>query len=173
MGGSASRRIDVKSDGSNQGTTVTVRLPLLTKLPNADASTSQLREQTTLPNPETLRVLIVDDHEDAAQGLARLLERRACRVRLAGSGPDGLEAARAFQPDVFLLDLGLPGFDGYELVRRLRADPAFANGHFIAISGYALSGDRDRCLSAGFDEHFSKPLNFKHLLESIRIRARS
>ena len=114
----------------------------------------------------------MDDHEDAAQALGRLLKRRGCEVRCAFTGPDGVTAAREFLPEVLLLDLGLPGFDGYELARRLRAETPFAKTIFIAISGYAQDGDRQRCLTSGFDDHFAKPLDFPKLLEVIKQEIR-
>jgi PAS domain S-box-containing protein len=119
----------------------------------------------TLPRP--VRVLIVDDHADAAQTLSRLLSRRNCEVRLAHDGPGGVEAAREFSPEVLLLDLGLPGFDGYEVARILRADPVCADALFIAISGYAQDSDRQRSAAAGFQHHCAKPVDFTALLAVI------
>ncbi len=158
-------RVTIASAGANAGTTVTVRLPLLLELPATERPPAP-RALDAAPSP-ILRVLIVDDHEDAAQALGRLLKRRGCEVRCAYSGPDGVTAAREFRPEVLLLDLGLPGFDGYELARRLRAEAPFAEAIFIAISGYAQDGDRARCLAADFDDHFAKPLDFPKLMEVI------
>ena len=116
----------------------------------------------------TLRVLIVDDHLDAADTLARLLRLRNCEVCIAHDGTRALELARDFHPLVFLLDLGLPGLDGYELARILHADPQFALSHMIAISGYAQESDFARSRDAGFDHHFAKPVNFAELCNVIR-----
>ncbi len=115
-----------------------------------------------------LRVLIVDDHVDAALTLARLLSRRNCEVRVAHDGPAGIVTAQEFNPEVFLLDLGLPGLDGYELAGALRAEPKFAHALFVAISGYAQESDRARSLAAGFDHHCAKPVDFTTLLSVIR-----
>ncbi len=85
-------------------------------------------------------------------------------------GPGGVETARGFRPEVLLLDLGLPGFDGYEVARVLRADPACADALFIAISGYAQDSDRQRSAEAGFEYHCAKPVDFTALLTAIRTR---
>ncbi len=161
-------RVTVESAGAHAGTTVTVRLPLLLDLPAAERPPAPPALDDA--PPKALRVLVVDDHEDAAQALARLLKRRGCEVRCAYSGPDGVAAAREFLPEALLLDLGLPGFDGYEVARILRADPAFADALVIAISGYAQDGDRQRCLASGFDDHFAKPLDIPKLVEAIHAR---
>jgi len=115
-----------------------------------------------------MRVLIVDDQVDGAKALARLLLRENAEVRIANDGPAGLAAAREFLPEVLLLDLGLPGLDGYELARALRAEPAFTNSLFIALSGYAQKSDRERTLAAGFNLHFAKPVEIASLLSAIR-----
>lgn len=160
--------IVVDSPGRNAGTTVTIRLPLLAQ------SASGIEASTPVGNGQLkqgTRVLIVDDHVDSAQVLEMLLEMHEFEVRLAHSGPEGLQAARDFAPEVLLLDLGLPGFDGFELVKRLRQEPACGGALFIAVSGYAQSADRQRSLEAGFHRHCAKPVDVSELLEVIRSRA--
>jgi len=161
--------VRLESSGANAGTTVTVRLPLLIEknLP-PPASDSPIPGGSMT---KSVRVLIVDDHEDAALTLALLLQLRGCEVRCAHTGPDGVALARAFHPEVLVLDLGLPGFDGYELARILRAEAPFSSALFIAISGYAQACDRARCLAVGFDDHFAKPLEFPKLMEAIQSRS--
>ncbi len=161
-------RVAVESGGANQGTTVTVRLPLLLEVPASAHAAAQNPADATLP--KAMRVLIVDDLEDAAQALGRLLTRRGFEVRCAHTGPDGVTVAREFRPEALLLDLGLPGFDGYEVARILRAEASFADTIFIAISGYAQDADRQRCLAGGFDEHLPKPIDIPQLLNAIRSR---
>lgn len=163
-----SGQISIESRGTDRGTTVKVRLP-------AESHRATPSPANHLaPDPDTsdsaLRILIVDDHEDAAQGMERLLKRRNYEVELAYSGPQGFEKALEFRPEVLLLDLGLPGFDGYELVKKLREEATVNNAYFIAISGYAQGGDREQCLREGFDEHFAKPVDFQQLLATIRER---
>ncbi|MDB6133670.1 MAG: luxQ 6 [Verrucomicrobiales bacterium] len=160
-------RVTIESAGAHAGATVTVRLPLL-ELPAATRP-SVPPPKASAALPKKVRVLIVDDHEDAARSLARLLRLRGCEVVLAHTGPNGLTAAREFFPEVLLLDIGLPGFDGYELARILRADTKFSNALFIAISGYAQDGDRARSLASGFDRHFGKPINFSHIMDALHL----
>lgn len=161
-------RVTIDSAGPQTGATVTVCLPLILDLPApAHLSASPAGGAAVA---KALRVLVVDDHQDAAHALARLLRRLGCEVHLAHTGPDAIVAAREFVPEVLLLDLGLPGCDGYEVTRTLRADPRFGAALFIAISGYAQESDRARCLAGGFDEHFGKPLDFSKLAAAIRSR---
>jgi CheY-like chemotaxis protein len=86
-----------------------------------------------------------------------------CTVAVAHSGPEGVEAARQFQPDVVLCDLGLPGMDGYQVARELRLHPATAHARLIAISGYGQEEDERRALEAGFDLHLTKPIGIPEL----------
>jgi CheY-like chemotaxis protein len=157
----------VHSGGSDAGSTFTVRLPLASEA-QAHAAAPNLGAPRELP--VTLRVLIVDDHVDTAQALAVLLSRRNCLVRMAHDGPAGIIAAREFIPEVFLLDLGLPGLDGYEIARTLRTEPEFKNALFVAISGYAQEADQARSLAAGFDHHCAKPVDLTSLLTVIQAK---
>ncbi|MDB6069943.1 MAG: putative histidine kinase, atypical hybrid [Verrucomicrobiales bacterium] len=161
-----SGKVAIAANGGTTGTTFTVRLPLVDETPPAPSG-------KTPPDPEPdamrelIRVLIVDDHIDGAQTLARLLTRRNCDVRLAHDGQAGVAAAREFLPEVLLLDLGLPGIDGFEVARTLRADPAFADALFVAISGYAQESDRQKTAAAGFSQHCAKPVDFSALMGFI------
>jgi hypothetical protein len=157
--------INVESGGTLAGTTFTVRLPLLAEPQSRGGD--PLPEEAPEHLPNALRVLIVDDHVDTAQALALLLVRRNFQVRVTHDGPGALIAAREFNPEVLLLDLGLPGLNGYEIAARLREDPAFRGALFIAISGYAQETDRARALAAGFDHHCAKPVDFASLLSVI------
>lgn len=161
-------QIEVDSAGQNAGTTVTIHLPLLQQ---AAGGIEPAVPEVHRSLKQGTRVLIVDDHVDSAQVLEMLLEMHEFKVRLAHSGPDGLQAAREFAPEVLLLDLGLPGFDGFELVKMLRKEPACSDSLFIAVSGYAQVADRQRCLEAGFHRHCAKPVDVSVLLEAIRCRA--
>jgi CheY-like chemotaxis protein len=113
------------------------------------------------------RILIVDDNLDTARGLAKLLARRDYEVRLAHDGPGALKAAREFAPAVVLLDIGLPGMDGYEVAQRLRANPACEKISVIAISGYGQEADRRRSGEAGFDHHLVKPVDLQNVLRLL------
>jgi CheY-like chemotaxis protein len=116
------------------------------------------------------RVLVVDDNEDAATMIALSLRRLGHTLRVVHDGPSALAIAVEFLPDVALLDLGLPGMDGYELARRLRALPGLARVRLVAVTGYGQ--DRDRALTheAGFDLHLVKPVErarFKAVLDEL------
>jgi two-component system CheB/CheR fusion protein len=114
--------------------------------------------------------LVVDDLVDAALTMTRLLRLMECDARAAHAGDEALRIAAQFAPDVVLLDLGLPGIDGYEVARRLRALPATARTHIIALSGY---GDADACLqaaNAGCDDHWLKPAKIEQLAALIELR---
>lgn len=131
------------------------------------------------PRPGTRCVLVVDDNLDAAESLKEILEEWDCAVRLAHDGPQALDAARAFAPDVILLDIGLPGLDGYEVARRLRQEsPAGEKAPhpehsspgrpcLIAITGYGQEEDLRRSREAGFDHHLVKPVDLEQLAKLL------
>lgn len=105
------------------------------------------------------RVLIVEDNDDAREMLALLLERRGFRVKTAGDGSVGVETALGQRFDAAVVDIGLPGLDGYEVARRLRADERCAGMRLVALSGYGRAEDRERSTQAGFDRHLVKPVD--------------
>jgi CheY-like chemotaxis protein len=111
-----------------------------------------------------LRILVVDDNEDAAEMLALVLRTRGFEVALAVDGEQALALARAHPPHVVLLDIGLPGIDGYEVARRLRAMPSSVRPVLVAVTGYGQPADRERSREAGFDHHLVKPMAIETLL---------
>jgi len=128
-------------------------------------------DDRTLADP--LRVLVVDDLVDGAAMMARLLSLMACEVRTAHDGPAALSMASEFLPDVVLLDLGLPGLDGYEVARRLRSQPATAKSLIIALTGYGHGAAREDALAAGCDYHLLKPAGIDQLQALLNGRLRS
>ena len=116
------------------------------------------------------RVLVVDDNADAAESLGMLLEVRGNQVRIAYDGLQALEAAGDFDPDIVLLDIGMPKMSGYEVARRLRADRG-DSVLIVAITGWGQEEDRRRAREAGFDHHFTKPVDYEALLELIEGEA--
>jgi CheY-like chemotaxis protein len=106
------------------------------------------------------RVLIVDDNEDAANSLAMILTLSGHETASVYTAADALERARAFRPDVVLLDIGLPGMDGYEVARKMRELPGLKDIRLVAVTGYGRSDDRLRARDAGFDDHLTKPVEF-------------
>jgi CheY-like chemotaxis protein len=109
------------------------------------------------------RVLIVDDFADITSTLAELVALLGHRVCVANRGEDALDLAREFRPDLVLLDLCMPGIDGFEVARRLRAAPEGQLMELIAISGWGHTAARERAIAAGFDRHFLKPITLAHL----------
>jgi CheY-like chemotaxis protein len=108
---------------------------------------------------QSKRILVVDDNLDAAESLALLLRLKGHDVRHAHEAGEALEIAREFQPEVGLLDIGLPGMDGYDLATLLRRQASGRDILLIAITGYGQDEDRRKALDAGFDEHLTKPVD--------------
>ena len=164
-GGSAS----VESDGQGKGSTFTVRLPGI----EAPAPSSAPAATSRSPGPKSGRILIVDDNRDMVQSLAILLRGEGFQVHLAHDGPAGLEAVTRFGPDAVVLDLGLPGLDGFEVARRLRSGSPPFRGPLIAMSGYGREAEKQRAIAAGFDLHLTKPVATEELAEILQERIAS
>jgi CheY-like chemotaxis protein len=116
------------------------------------------------------RVLVVDDNADAAEMLAMLLSLDGHEVQTAGNGPEAIDVARRFRPEVAFLDIGLPGMSGYELAERFRADPELEAVALIAVTGWGQAEDRRRSREAGFDEHLTKPVDASTVLDILSRR---
>jgi CheY-like chemotaxis protein len=121
------------------------------------------RQVATTPSTGRLRILIVDDNEDAANTLGRLLTLMGKDVRVVHDGPKAIAEAVRFQPRVVLLDLGMPGMDGIETARHIRARPAGRDVILVALTGWGQDQDRQRTEEAGFAAHFVKPVNLEQL----------
>jgi CheY-like chemotaxis protein len=104
-------------------------------------------------------VLVVEDNEDAREMLRLALESSGHVVEAAGDGPSGLARLQSFMPDVALIDVGLPGLDGYALARLARSRPETCGVRLVALTGYGQAEDRERALTAGFDRHVTKPVD--------------
>jgi signal transduction histidine kinase len=149
------------SAGPGQGSEFMVRLPLMTKpLPLPEDPDEDDRESA--PGPAR-RILVVDDIVDSAESLAVLLRLQGHEVKVAYDGTTALAAAQAAPPEVVLLDIGLPGMDGYQVARRLRQQPALRKTLVVALTGYGQEEDRRRCQEAGIDQHLVKPVNLTTL----------
>jgi PAS domain S-box-containing protein len=149
-----------------QGSEFVVRLPLmLTALPASPTFPALASDSAFAPEKasSSCRVLVVDDNVDAAQALARVLEMTGHEVRLAYDGPTGLQAALDYQPEVVLLDIGLPGLSGHEVAQRIRQQAALKNIVLVALTGYGHDTDRQRVQEAGFDHHLVKPASFSQI----------
>lgn len=133
------------------------------RLPTRDAVHRSSRDDSSTERPESSRkrVLIVDDNRDAADSLALLLDLFGHEVRAIGDGGESIEVAREFSPDLILMDIGLPGLDGYMAARELRARGYTAR--LAAVTGYSRPEDRQRAAEAGFDDFLVKPVDPQEL----------
>ncbi|MGV3662547.1 MAG: ATP-binding protein [Prosthecobacter sp.] len=155
--------VTAESPGVGLGSTFTVRLPAA----EAPSSASAGVKKDGGTAGHNVRVLIVDDNMDSAHGLERLLRRRGYVVEVAHDGPQALKRALASPPEVVLLDIGLPGMDGYEVARLLRTEAGCLRTFLVALTGYGQEEDRARARASGFDDHFVKPVDFKALLQAL------
>jgi signal transduction histidine kinase/ActR/RegA family two-component response regulator len=158
--------VEAASDGPGHGSTFTVRLPAMAApqparaLPLAPAAASGTSR----------RILVVEDNTDAREMLHHLLKLAGHEVLDAADGPGGLEVALRQRPDIALVDVGLPGFDGYELARRVRAT-GDSSVYLVALTGYGQPDDRRQAMEAGFDAHLVKPVHPEALLAAIHAAA--
>jgi two-component system, sensor histidine kinase len=162
--------VTARSEGRGKGACFEVRLPLsfATRVPAERTDGGIARP----PPPVPLRVLIVDDNVDAALSLSLVLEGLGMQHREANSGPEALEIADAFLPQVVLLDIGMPGMDGYEVARHLRGNPHLAGTMLVAVSGWNEEKDRRHGRAAGFHHHFAKPVDIEALMALLAGPAR-
>jgi two-component system CheB/CheR fusion protein len=155
----------VQSAGLGRGSTFEVRLPM------ADSSTGE--ESGPVPSPVAgraatqRRVLVVDDNRDAAETLTELVALWGYEVRAAQDGLLAISLAREYRPEVILLDISMPGMDGYETAHRLRQHPRLRSTTLIALTGYGQAQDRRRAREAGFDHHLTKPVDPEALRELL------
>jgi two-component system, sensor histidine kinase len=145
--------VQARSEGLSRGSEFEVRLPLLEEKARA------VDPRHAAPPPGRKRLLLVEDNPDIGETLRDLLQLLGHRVELAADGLRGVQLALATRPDVALVDIGLPGIDGYEVARRLRATDAGRQILLVALTGYGRPEDRERSLEAGFDAHLVKPVD--------------
>jgi CheY-like chemotaxis protein len=154
--------VQAHSDGRQCGSEFTVRLPLVEQIAHEAEHPS-----VALRSAAPLCVLVVDDNRDSADSMVVLLRLAGHRVHSALDGPSALKLAVRIQPQVVLLDIGLPGMSGYEVARALRADTATHGAAILAMTGYGQDEDRRLTHAAGFDAHFVKPVNTEMLMQTL------
>ncbi len=151
--------VTASSDGAGKGSEFVVSLPAAKRVPTkatpSETSHNEVRKGS--------RILVVDDNVDTARGLGRLLKLLGNDVRVTHDGKSAIETAQTLRPEFILLDIGLPGMDGYEVAATLRKDGFCKNSVIIAVSGYGQEEDRRRSREAGFDHHLVKPVDFDTL----------
>ena len=157
-------RVEARSAGAGQGSEFRVWLPWAAQA--SPGATAGAAAQVT-PEGSGRRVLVVDDNADVAETTATMLELSGHRVLTAPDGAQALDCVEDFAPEIVLLDIGLPGIDGYEVARRMRQLPKARRAWLVAVTGYGQPADRQRGREAGFDEHQLKPVDPQALAEMI------
>ena len=157
--------VSAQSLGVGHGSQFTIRLPALSPSTAPDE-----RPEPSMPAGASRRVLVVDDNVDAANSIANVLELLGHKVQCVYDGPSALSAVDGFRPQIVVLDIGLPGMDGYEVARRLRARPEFKGVPIVAVTGYGQDDDRRRSHEAGFSEHLAKPVD-PEVLQKLVVSA--
>jgi CheY-like chemotaxis protein len=151
--------VSAHSDGHGHGTQITVQLPGAQPARGPESVAPQTTTVAAAARGGPRRILVVDDNADAAEMLAALLELYGHRVGIAHDGEHALEQAKESVPEIVLLDLGLPGMDGFQVAQALRNDPSTRSARIVAVSGYGRAEDRARTERAGFDMHLVKPVD--------------
>jgi len=158
-------RITASSAGKNKGSCFSIHLPVQCKVVTPPVFYREVAVPSFLPLKR--RILVVDDNVDAADALTALLELEGDEVRTVYSGEEAIDTLHHFAPDVVLLDLGLPGISGTDVARHMRAVPSTKDLTLIAITGWGQPHDRARTAEAGFDFHFTKPVDAAQLRQAI------
>jgi CheY-like chemotaxis protein len=158
--------VSASSAGEGQGTEIVVRLPCLME-PQVEVTPVVLSKQTSEDVP--IRYLLVDDNADAANTLAELLEMSGCHARAAYSGEEATRVGDGFEPDIVLLDLGMPVMDGFEAAKRVRQTPWGSRAKLVAVTGWGQASDRKKTADAGFDGHLVKPVDLDVVLELAEL----
>lgn len=157
--------ITAHSDGPGRGSEFTVRLPLTADALPAETDNPDSPESTDLTD---LKLFLVEDNDDARNTLKLLLQMDGYQVRAAADGLTAVDEITSAPPDVAIVDIGLPGIDGFEVARRVRETLTSDNVCLVALTGYGQPKDRLRALEAGFDEHITKPVDISRLLKVLR-----
>jgi CheY-like chemotaxis protein/two-component sensor histidine kinase len=163
--------VEARSEGRGRGSEFVVRLPVATE--ERDEALGGGGAEAAAEPPPKRRILVVDDNGDSADSLAMLLKFLGNDVETAYDGEHALEAAQTSRPDVVLLDIGMPRLNGYEVCRRLRAQPWGRRLCLIALTGWGQEEDRNRTREAGFDHHLVKPVDLAILTKLLGFRPSS
>jgi CheY-like chemotaxis protein len=168
------------SDGPGKGSEFLIRLPLRMQRPRELTPSTLAPESGANGAKHGHRILLADDNRDALDSLATLLQCDGHEVHTAGDGAEALEVAAQCRPNVVLLDIGMPKLDGYEVARRIRAEPWGKSAVLIALTGWGQDEDRRRSREVGFDSHLVKPLDpealsslLQRLPQAVRLETTS
>jgi CheY-like chemotaxis protein/two-component sensor histidine kinase len=161
-------RVEARSDGPGRGSEFRIYLPLLPAVEKQFTGTGTGEAEQS----KSLRILVVDDNMDSAELLSVLLEIDGHKVVIANSGAVGIDLALKHVPEVALIDIGMPGMDGYEVAKRMRASPQLKQTALVAVTGYGQQEDIQKSREAGFDDHLVKPVDLKMLGQVLRRTAK-
>jgi len=159
--------IEAKSEGAGKGSEFILHLPVETA-PQAVADQTKRRADDR-SGTVARRVLVVDDNVDAAMMLAALVKQLGHEVTIVHDGSAALEAAEGYRPEVILLDIGMPGMNGFEVARRLRELGRIPKVRIIAVTGWGKAEDRERSRAAGFDMHLMKPVELSQVQQALLL----
>lgn len=161
--------IRARSRGVGHGSTFEVRIPILVEGPEHIVPEESMPARlVAAPAAAALRIVLIDDNADIRETMQQLLECLGHEVEVAVDGPSGVELVLDTKPQVALVDIGLPGFDGYQVARRLRAEIPPGQLRLVAMTGFGQSSDRDQALAAGFDSHLIKPARTDQIQRALR-----
>ncbi|MEO6463803.1 MAG: ATP-binding protein, partial [Candidatus Eisenbacteria bacterium] len=166
--------VEATSGGKDEGSTFVVRLPVA-PAPEAAMPAAPAGDSAPAPSPAERagrRVLVVDDNRDAAITLKMMIDLMGSEARLAYGGLEALAIAEDFRPELGLLDIGMPGLNGYDTARRLREQPWGRDVVLVALTGWGQNEDRQRSREAGFDDHVVKPIEPAALEQLLAFRRR-
>jgi two-component system CheB/CheR fusion protein len=153
--------LEARSDGEGKGSTFEVKLPLSGTAPRVEA------RRPALKAAKGTRIVVVEDNVDAREMLCHLLTRAGFDCEAVGDGLAAIAKIQTFKPRAAVIDVGLPGIDGFEVARRIRSDPKLANVVLVAVTGYGQQNDRALAKEAGFDAHMVKPVKFEELMKLL------
>ena len=156
--------VDVRSDGVDSGTEVILDLPIER---SAQSAADDAETASSVPSARALRILVADDNEDAREMMRYFLESEGHTVATAGDGPSALAAVEEFRPEVAVLDIGMPGLNGYKVAEQIRHANRHQSLTLVALSGLGQAEDKRRATEAGFDVHFTKPIDIPALTKLL------
>jgi len=161
--------IRARSGGLGRGSIFEVRIPVLDGAPHRVVPEDSLPHTIVASTPAAaLRIVLIDDNADIRETMQQLLECLGHEVAVAADGPSGVELVLDRRPQVALVDIGLPGLDGYQVARKLRAALPADQLRLVAMTGFGQSSDRDQALAAGFDSHLIKPARTDQIQRALR-----
>ncbi len=160
--------IEADSEGPGRGATFRIRLPAAGPEGGTVPASVEEEHRPAGHEGDARRILVVDDNVDAADMLASMLQSAGHEVQVAYDGRRAIDLAQHFPADLVILDIGMPDMNGYDVCRALRAMPDFARGRIIALTGWGAPSDRKKAMDAGFDNHLTKPVDWKALERLIR-----